>query len=142
MCCFFKNEETQILVWIITDCILNICYGFLLFFMLDDLIGYPGGIVGPIWSFTVIVAGIVLIFALKKSNTKFMLFWIFIMQYRSKVCVGSMGRSPRNDCAICLSKNIIQSTILYTHKIMQITSLTKNELPTHWYVYPCSFYTD
>ena len=77
MCCFFKNEETQILAWIITDCILNICYGFLLFFMLDDLIGYPGGIVGPIWSFTVIVADIVLIFALKKSNTKFMLFWIF-----------------------------------------------------------------
>ena len=81
MCCFFKNEETQILVWIITDCILNICYGFLLFFMLDDLIGYPGGIVGPIWSFTVIVADIVLIFALKKSNTKFMLFWIFIMGF-------------------------------------------------------------
>ena len=54
MCCFFKNEETQILAWIITDCILNIFYGFLLFFMLDDLIGSPGGIVGPIWSFTVI----------------------------------------------------------------------------------------
>ena len=77
MCCFFKNEETKIQVWIIIDCILNICYGFLLFIILDSLIGSPGGIVGPIWSFIVIIANIVLLFALKKANTKLMLFWIF-----------------------------------------------------------------
>ena len=77
MCCFFQNEETKIQVWIIIDCILNICYGFLLFFILDLLIGSPGGIVGPIWSFIVIIANIVLLFALKKANTKLMLFWIF-----------------------------------------------------------------
>ena len=86
MCCFFnrdrlslffKNEETKIQVWIIIDCILNICYGFLLFIILDSLIGSPEGIVGPIWSFIVIIANIVLLFALKKANTKLMLFWIF-----------------------------------------------------------------
>ena len=88
MCCFFKNEETKIQVWIIIDCILNICYGFLLFIILDSLIGSPGGIVGPIWSFIVIIANIVLLFTLKKANlsagplytevnTKLMLFWIF-----------------------------------------------------------------
>ena len=77
MCCFFKNEETKIQVWIIIDCILNICYGFLLFIILDSLIGSPGGIVGPIWSFIVIIANIVLLFALKKENTTLMLFWIF-----------------------------------------------------------------
>ena len=32
---------------------------------------------GPIWSFIVIIANIVLLFALKKANTKLMLFWIF-----------------------------------------------------------------
>ena len=93
MCCFFKNEETKIRpkiqVWIIIDCILNICYGFLLFIILDSLIGSPGGIVGPIWSFIVIIANIVLLFTLKNANlsagplysevnTKLMLFWIFI----------------------------------------------------------------
>ena len=77
MCCFFKNEETKIQVWIIIDCILNICYGYLLFKILDPLIGSPGGIVGPVWSFIVIIANIVLLFALKKANTKLMLFWIF-----------------------------------------------------------------
>ena len=76
MCCFFKNEDTKIQVWIIIDCILNICYGFLLFIVLEFLIGSPGGIVGPIWSFIVIIANIVLLFALKKANTKMMLFWI------------------------------------------------------------------
>ena len=81
MCCFFKNEDTKIQVWIIIDCFLNTCYGFLLFIILNPLIGSPGGIVGPIWSFIVIIADIVLLFALKKGNTKFMLFWIFIMGF-------------------------------------------------------------
>ena len=77
MCCFFKNEETKIQVWIIIDCILNICYGILWHIILGSLIGFQGGFVGPIWSFIVIIANIVLLFALKKANTKLMLFWIF-----------------------------------------------------------------
>ena len=74
MCCFFKNEENKIQAWIIIDCFLNICYG-MLWYMI--LIGFQGGFVGPIWSFIVIIANIVLLFALKKTNTKLMLFWIF-----------------------------------------------------------------
>ena len=85
MCSFFKKYEIKIEGLIIIDLIFNICYVTICFWILSlfqekfqDL-AYPGYVGPHIWSFIVIIADIVLLFALEKSNTKLMLFWILTM---------------------------------------------------------------